>query len=90
MVAKCGQTETNELNFAGMEIYPNPFSENLTVRGNGLTSISVYNILGEQVHEDLGVFSNKPIDLNYLKSGIYLVKLQNNSGECLAQKIIKE
>ncbi len=78
--------ENNAIN-----IYPNPTSGNLTVETNqaDITSISILNVLGEEVINRIvkGNESRIVFDLNNYAEGIYYVKVKSNEKEYL-QKLI--
>jgi hypothetical protein len=68
--------------------YPNPFNPKTTIKFNlkigGLTKLTVYNILGQQVNvlinENLraGLYT-VPFDGSHLSSGTYFYKLESNN-----------
>jgi len=67
-------------------IYPNPTNGLLTIKTeNSITKIEVYSVLGKKLLQKL---NNKSIDLNHLKSGVYLIKIYSNKN-IITKKIIK-
>lgn len=82
---------TEESNFAAFNYYPNPVKDFLYLDNVNLTKASVYSILGQLV--DTKFFDNtttsKTIDLSSLKSGIYMIVLENDNHQKTI-KIIKE
>lgn len=76
------------VNFKLEQNYPNPFNPVTTIRFaipvNGVTSLKIYNILGEQaavlLNENLSAGEHK-VEWNALKfsSGVYIYKLQSGS-----------
>ncbi|PCH93446.1 MAG: hypothetical protein COB85_07080, partial [Bacteroidetes bacterium] len=73
----------------GIKIYPNPLTSLayfINLPNDSKFSISVYNLLGEQVLDQKNVDSS--IDLSFLEDGIYLVKIQLPSS-VIARKIVK-
>ncbi|MEX0995620.1 MAG: T9SS type A sorting domain-containing protein [Flavobacteriaceae bacterium] len=76
----------NEIN--SFKIYPNPTSGILSVESKlPISSISVYTLLGQQIQKTTG---NSQIDLSKIKSGIYLLKIEDKNGNSQNHKILKE
>ena len=77
----------NKLNF-----YPNPTSNSITiVNENGQESkIEIYDISGT-LNKVINIDSNNShrIDVSYLKSGVYFIRLINDDGNVLQGKFIK-
>jgi len=81
---------TNEYSLLELKIYPNPTINTLHIEANNiLTSVEIYNLLGQQI------LSSKPntlieeINMSELNSGMYLVKV--GIGEQIATyKVLKQ
>ena len=66
-----------EVNF--LEIYPIPSQSFVIVRQNKyIKKVKLYNIIGQLIYEDFTNSKEIRIDLSYLKSGIYLMRINNN------------
>ena len=73
-------------------IYPNPTFGPITLTGlrKGSTTIAVYNVLGELVHEqELNGADDTSVDLSTFPSGLYLVHLQQGQNT-FRKKVIKQ
>ena len=92
-----GETEDYNVNLTGatgvennaetqFQIYPNPFNDIVTLKGNAFTQLLVYNMLGEEA----GSFTQKNIDLGHLENGLYIMKVMNDSGEIESTLMIKQ
>ena len=66
------------------EIYPNPFKEDITINTNSNVNVSIYNINGTLLFSE-HVNSTKKLNLSSLKSGVYILKLDNG----IIKKLIK-
>jgi PKD repeat protein len=81
----------NNINSTEINAYPNPFNNtlNVVVNGNEQTSVSVYNLFGSVIYQN--TVSNNTVDINTTewKSGVYIVKLQNEAGTTI-KKVIKK
>lgn len=60
-----------------MKIYPNPANEILNLELENSTTISIVNMLGEEVYQG-NVNANSSIDVSGFSSGIYFIKDLNN------------
>ena len=75
-----------------IKIYPNPSNGAITIKNNSaieLNSISVYDILGNQVQiKQLIASSDQSLDLTNLTKGIYLARIESVNGQVKTQKLI--
>ena len=75
-----------------IKIYPNPSNGVITIKNNSaieLNSISVYDILGNQVQiKQLIASSDQSLDLTNLTKGIYLARIESVNGQVKTQKLI--
>ena len=61
-------------------VYPNPSSGRFTISSNSpITSIEIYNLLGERIYSDFNFAQKTLIDLSGYHSGIYLIKIYSGS-----------
>ena len=80
----------NDLTKANINLYPNPVKDILKLtlpNGEKAATIEVYNTIGQKVSESGNV---DEINLNHLKSGVYIINLKNNKGKTYTSKIIKQ
>lgn len=73
-------------------VYPNPANKNITIKfpNNLPSTISMYTITGQQIFNNLNTQqSETQIDISYLKTGIYILKVINENG-VFYKKIIKK
>ena len=74
----------NEQNSPDFEVsvYPNPFESDFNIRynGEGLISVSIYDVAGKLIYNKDHLFTTpqKTINIDAISSGVYLVKLQSN------------
>ena len=76
-------------------IYPNPTRDAVTISFENLTlqniNINIINSLGQKVfastfNNHIGTFNEK-VDLASFSEGLYFVKIANNDGESITQRI---
>ena len=69
-------------------LYPNPATDVLQITATQnleLSSLGVYNVLGELVLAVPNARQVKAIDVSMLKTGTYFVKIQSSKGNTVAQ-----
>jgi hypothetical protein len=83
--------ENESLENTNVSLYPNPFSNKITIDHNIKNSLQleVYNTLGDIVAKKEMEKNVKEINLEELTPGIYFVKL-NFDGKFLVKKLVKE
>lgn len=76
-----------EENAIGAIVFPNPTSGNLNINAEGMTNISVYNMVGQKV-VDLAVDTNQYVlDMTSMEVGVYMLKVVSRNGE-MTQRIV--
>ena len=90
------QTSVNEVTTLAHTVYPNPFTNEVRINAaeavNGNASISVFNVLGEQVISkamNCNETTEFVIDGSSLNAGIYFYNISTENGE-LKGRIVKE
>jgi hypothetical protein len=85
--------EESEMTLANsLSIYPNPAENVLNINSeNELSTVKFYNVTGQMVMEvELnGVFS-KEMDISTLDIGLYVIQVQDVTGEMNAIKFLKQ
>ncbi|MAW30982.1 MAG: hypothetical protein CMD15_03665 [Flavobacteriales bacterium] len=75
-----------------LQIYPNPSSGMITIIGSGITRISIYNTLGNQLYKveknNINI-NSRNIDLSNLARGIYFIQIEQNNKILNSQIILK-
>ncbi len=61
-------------------VYPNPTSGQLTIDAEGMTSISVYDLVGQCVMRQPVDNDRVVIEMDGLQNGIYLIKVETRDG----------
>ena len=80
----------NTFNTPKVRIYPNPTSGILTIEANSvIESITVYNVLGQEMLSQKGNSASETLNISNFKSGVYLVKTTSN-GKTATSRIVKE
>jgi hypothetical protein len=64
-----------------VEVYPNPAKDMLTVKAENLSSVVIYNSLGQKVLAQTLDVNETTIDLSGLEAGIYMVRIVADGNE---------
>ena len=68
-------------------VFPNPTQGNLNINAEGMTNISVYNMVGQKV-VDLAVDTDEYVlDMTSVETGVYMLKVVSRNGE-MTQRIV--
>ena len=71
-------TDINNFN-----IYPNPTERFLTIDNNEIGSIVIINNLGQIILKDEKLKKRKTLNLDNLKTGIYIIKFKNQTSKLI-------
>ncbi len=72
------------------KMYPNPTSNTLTIENqNVMDSISIYNLLGQEVFKKSVNNTAETINVSSFQSGVYIIKV-NIQGEISTQRFLKK
>jgi hypothetical protein len=86
-ISSATATVADDNYFKNLRIYPNPTKNMLFIRGNELpVQITIYNILGQEL---ISVKNTNKIDLQYLSTGVYTVKVSDGIRQ-FKRKFIKD
>lgn len=64
-----------------LKVYPNPASDCLIVEGEMMTSVEVFNALGQRLRSQIVNGDNTKINLSGIANGTYYVRVKNNDKE---------
>ncbi len=78
-------TDIEENTDKNIDVYPNPTNGLLNIEGQGTMHISVSNLLGQKLQETTAE-GNTVLDLSRFESGMYLVRIEGESG-VMVQKV---
>lgn len=78
----------NEQSHLNVNLYPNPTNGLLTVEAETMTTIGIYNLVGQCLMEGVAKDGSAQFDLNGLQNGVYLVKVSTPTGS-IVEKVVK-
>jgi hypothetical protein len=64
-----------------VSVYPNPTKDVLTVEAENISSVVVYNSLGQKVFAQTFDGNEAKIDMSSFDAGIYMVRVNTNGNE---------
>lgn len=70
-----------EIETQNVEVYPNPVKDVLTVKAENLSSVTVYNSIGQKVFEQKLDTNELTINTNDFESGIYMIRIVADGNE---------
>ena len=73
----------------GMMVYPNPAKDNLTIKAEGMTRITITNTLGQVVYDNDAATDNEVINMSQYNAGIYMVRITTETGS-VVRKVSKQ
>ena len=63
-----------------LKIYPNPTSSVLNIQGEGMTSLEVYNVVGQCIMRNEVNGNAAQINTEHMNSGVYFLRVHANDG----------
>jgi hypothetical protein len=78
-----------EINKMMINIYPNPAFNEITVDGENINQVSLYDLKGNIISDAPKANNSIKIDVSGLTSGIYIIRIQTNK-KVIVKKIIKQ
>lgn len=82
-----GEVGLEENNALNVELYPNPVNNVLTVKGDNIVKVAIFNALGQEI---VTVENRNEIDVTSLNNGLYFVRVTDVNGNVSVNKIVKE
>ena len=71
----------NELDANSVAIFPNPTTGHFVVEGQGMSHVTVYNMMGQMIHDMECGGESVDINLSHAESGVYMVRVSTANGE---------
>ncbi len=80
------EEETLSLADASEMIYPNPSDGIINIKMASFKEATIYNLSGKRIMRS----TDNRIDVSALSEGVYIIKLENKSGDRFSTRLIKE
>ena len=82
-----GAMSVEDVNASSYNVYPNPVKDVLTVTGEDMKQVTVYNALGQLVKSVNCNDNTVQINVNDLQNGMYFVNVISNNGTMTTSKV---
>ncbi|WP_297088177.1 T9SS type A sorting domain-containing protein [uncultured Draconibacterium sp.] len=79
-----------EQKHSDISVYPNPFSNKLTIKSSGNITVEVYDLYGRKITESKSLDPLHSINVDDWDAGFYLIRTTNESGAVNCKKVIKK
>lgn len=77
--------------FDNILMYPNPAFDNVTIKGENIQTIEIYNYVGIIVYKNHDIIDNNTlINTNDMQSGLYIVRIVTKNGQFCFKRLIVE
>lgn len=73
----------------GLRVWPNPARDNLTIEGENICRVELFNAVGRQVLAHFSVTDNRStLSVSHLPAGVYVLKALKNDGSSTVRKVV--
>ena len=77
---ECTDTVWEDVDSESLTVYPNPVRDFVTISGENLSNISVFNALGQMVYDAPVSTQSITLDLGKYEAGVYMVRVAGENG----------
>ena len=78
----------DEQSLVNAKLYPNPTSGQLSIETEGMTEVSVYDLVGQRLMQIATADGKVSLDMSQLHNGIYFIKVNTAKGS-MTQRVVK-
>ena len=78
----------DEQSLVNAKLYPNPTSGQLSIEAEGMTEVSVYDLVGQRLMQIVTADGKVSLDMSQLHNGIYFIKVNTAKGSA-TQRVVK-
>ena len=79
-----------EMSASAYKVYPNPAKDILTIKGENMSQVMIYNSLGQMVKSMETNDDIVEVNVENFQNGIYFINIINNNGRMSSRKVIVE
>ena len=83
---KVGYASVEEMTNETYKVYPNPVKDVLTIEGENIQQVNVFNAMGQLV-KTVNCNGNVTVNVNDLQNGMYIVNVIDNNGTVKTSKV---
>ena len=78
----------DETEIQAIEVFPNPASDKINFKAEGLQNVTVYDMTGQKIGSYQAASDDFSMDVNGFKSGLYLFVIQLKNGKTATQSVV--
>jgi len=80
----------NDAQSDSFQIFPNPATGEVTIKGEGLNHMEIYDITGRKLSSHPLILSSsyQKIDISHLNSGVYFVKMYSETNQVVVRRLV--
>ena len=82
----CNNADVEETSLTGFNVFPNPADNQITIEGQNICEVLIYNAIGQIVYSKTGDI--KIIDTSSFDEGLYVVNVKDINGNSASQRIV--
>ena len=82
----CNNADVEETSLTGFNVFPNPADNQITIEGQNICEVLIYNALGQIVWSKTGDIET--VDTSSFDEGLYVVNVKDINGNSASQRIV--
>ena len=87
-LAGINNAAVDETEIQAIEVFPNPASDKINFKAEGLQNVTVYDMTGQKIASYQATSDDFSMDVNGFKSGLYLFVIQLKNGKTATQSVV--
>ena len=87
-LAGINNAAVDETEIQAIEVFPNPASDKINFKAEGLQNVTVYDMTGQKIASYQATSDDFSMDVNNFKSGLYLFAIQLKNGNLVTQSVV--
>ena len=87
-LAGINNAAVDETEIQAIEVFPNPASDKINFKAEGLQNVTVYDMTGQKIGSYQATSDDFSMDVNNFKSGLYLFAIQLKNGNLVTQSVV--
>jgi hypothetical protein len=85
---RISNVSVGENQLSNVRLYPNPTSGQLSIEADHMTTVSVFDLVGQCLIQMTAKDGQTTLDMSQLQNGIYLIKVSTTNGSVM-QRVVK-
>ncbi len=85
---RISNVSVGENQLSNVKLYPNPTAGQLSIEAENMTTVSVFDLVGQCLIQMTAKYGQATLDMSQLQNGIYLIKVSTANGSMM-QRVVK-